>query len=84
MADPRRTLGAVCEKLGLEPADTLQTPTWNGTPLNEIYPWGTIRTPTPAANRATAEELSPRERDEVRARAWQYLETFDYKGFLGS
>ncbi len=83
MANPRGTLGPICEKLGLEPADTLQTPTWNGTPLDQVYPWGTIRTPTPAANRATAEELSPRERDEVRARGWQYLETFDYKSFLG-
>ena len=27
--------------------------------------------------------LSEPRRDEVRARAWQYLETFDYKGFLG-
>jgi hypothetical protein len=84
MADPRQTLGAVCEKLGLEAADTLRTPTWNGEPLQQVYPWGTIRTPTPAANRATAEELSPAERDEVRARAWQYLESFDYKSFLGS
>jgi hypothetical protein len=84
MANPQKTLGAVCEKLGLEAADTLKTPTWNGEPLQQVYPWGTIRTPTPAANRATAEELSPAERDEVRARAWQYLETFDYKSFLGS
>ena len=82
MADPQRTLGAVCEKLGLEPAEALRTPTWNGTPLTEIYPWGTIRTPTPEANRATARELTPRERDDVRARAWQYLEALDYKSFV--
>src|SRR5436309_11472619 len=43
MANPRGTLGAVCEKLGLERADALGVPTWNGTPLTEIYPWGTIR-----------------------------------------
>jgi hypothetical protein len=72
----------VCAKLGLEPADSLRTPTWNGSPLEEVYPWGTIRKATPQANRATAEELSRAERDEIRARTWQYLEVFDYKSFV--
>jgi len=82
MADPRRTLGALCTRLGLEPAESLATPSWNGVALDEIYPWGTIRKPTPENNRATAESLSARERAEIRSRAWQYLEVFDYKGFL--
>lgn len=80
--DPERTLGEVCEKLGLDRAESLKQPTWNGTELEEVYPWGTIRSATPQANRATAEELPSVERDEVRARAWQYLETFDYKSFV--
>ncbi len=82
MRDPRATLGVVCEAMGLEAAATLQTPTWNGQELEEIYPWGTIRKATPEANRATAEELSAAEREEVRARAWQYLDTFDYASFI--
>ena len=82
MADSQATLGAVCERLGLERAASLRTPTWNGTELQEVYPWGTIRRATPEANKATAEELSARERDEVRARAWQYLDVFDYKSFV--
>ena len=82
MADPRRTLGAVCTRLGLEPAESLVTPSWNGVALEEIYPWGTIRKPTLESNRVTAESLSERESAEVRARAWQYLEVFDYQGFL--
>ena len=82
MEDPLRTLGPVCEALGLEVSDTLKKTTWNGTELAEIYPWGTIRQATPRANKATAAELSAAERAEVRARAWQYLETFDYKGFV--
>jgi hypothetical protein len=82
MADSRSTLGGVCAKLGLEAAPTLGTPSWNGSPLEEIYPWGTIRRATPEANRATAEALSSAERNEVRGRAWQYLETFDYKSFI--
>jgi hypothetical protein len=82
IADSYHTLGEVCEKLGLERADSLRKPTWNGSELEELYPWGTIRAATPAANQATAEELSASERDEVRAHAWQYLETFDYKSFV--
>ncbi|MEI6043097.1 MAG: sulfotransferase [Chloroflexota bacterium] len=82
MADSLNTLGPICEKLGLEAALSLKTATWNSNPLEEIYPWGTIRKATPAANRATAEELSKPERDEIRARTWQYLEVFDYKGFI--
>lgn len=82
MADPHTTLGAVCKKMGLEAAESLRTPTWNGNKLEEIYPWGTIRTATPEANRATAAELSAREQDEIRSRTWQYLDVLDYKNFL--
>ncbi len=82
MADPAATLGALCEQLGLEAADALATPSWNGAPLEEVYPWGTIRTPTPEANHATARELSSEERAEVATRAWQYLEVFGYSSFL--
>jgi hypothetical protein len=79
LADPARTLGPVCQKLGLEAADTLKQPTWNGTELTEIYPWGTIRRATPEANRATALELSREEREEIRLRAEPYLDAFDYQ-----
>ena len=81
MRDPMTTLGAVLAELGLQKADSLRTPTWNGTSLREVYPWGTIRIPTPEANRETARALSPADHDEIRARTWQYIETFDYKEF---
>jgi hypothetical protein len=82
MADPLKTLGAVCAQLGLEAAESLKTPTWNGKELQEVYPWGTLRQVTPQVNRATADELSPEERADIRARTWQYLEIFDYKQFI--
>jgi hypothetical protein len=82
MADPHATLGAVCRKLGLDAAESLRHPTWNGAKLAEVYPWGTIRKATPEANLATARELSAGERDEVRARTWQYLDVFDYRSIL--
>jgi hypothetical protein len=84
MADPRQTLGDLCAKLGLSFSETLAQPSWNGTPLDEVYPWGTIRTPTPEANLATAHELSEDEREQVRARAWQYLDVLGYAGYLES
>lgn len=82
MADPYRTLGELCESLGLERSESLRTPTWNGVELEEVYPWGTLRKVTPEANQATAAELSQREQDEIRAYAWQYLDTFDYQSFV--
>ncbi|MGH3628561.1 MAG: sulfotransferase, partial [Sciscionella sp.] len=82
MANPQRTLGELCAKLDLHSSDRLATPSWNGTPLDEVYPWGTIRSPTPEANLATALELSAAEREAVRARAWQYLDVLGYSNFL--
>ena len=82
MANSYQTLGDLCQKLGLEPADSLRKPTWNGNELEEVYPWGTLRKVTPQANRATAEELSEHEREQIRAYTWQYLDVFDYRGFI--
>lgn len=82
MADPKRALAPVCDALGIEVADSLARPSWNGTELEQVYPWGTIRSATPAANRATAEELSRADRADIRQRAWQYLDVYDYRSFL--
>jgi hypothetical protein len=82
MRDARQTLGPVCERLGLAVTDTLSNVSWNGKKLDEVYPWGTIRSPTPAANLATAKELSASQIEEIRRRAWPYLEAFDYTSFL--
>jgi hypothetical protein len=82
MRDSKATLAPICEKLGLEPADSLKKFTWNGQSLKEVYPWGTIRTPTPEVNLATAKELNSTQIEEIRARACPYLETFDYKNFI--
>jgi hypothetical protein len=82
VADPAETLGELCDTLGLERASSLQVPSWNAEPLEEVYPWGTIRTATPDANRATAAELSRDEIDAIRARTWQYLDVLGYTDFI--
>ncbi len=82
MENSFQALGKLCQAVGVEPSETLRRISWNGGPLDEVYPWGTIRRATPEANRATARELSESETTEVRVRASHYLETFDYKSFL--
>jgi hypothetical protein len=82
MNDSVATLGEVCEKLGLRVADTLARPSWNGRELEQVYPWGTIRTATPEANLATANELTEDEQAEVRERALDYLKPFGYENYL--
>jgi Sulfotransferase family len=82
MADPKAALTGLCEALGIGADDALERPSWNGKTLEQVYPWGTIRTPTPEANRATAEELSSEERDAVRMHAGPFLEAFGYGDFF--
>jgi hypothetical protein len=82
VADPVRVLGRFLGKLGIGSSPTLGQPSWNGNALAEVYPWGTVRIPTPAANRATAEELTAAEVDEIRVRAGVLLESFGYTDFL--
>lgn len=81
MASPQETLGAVCTKLGLAAAPSLATTSWNGEALQEVFPWGTIRSATTEANVATARELTAAEREDVAVRAAQYLDLFDYQTF---
>lgn len=78
LADPHATLGNICTALGLESADSLGSPSWNGKPLESVYPWGTIRTPTTEANLATARELSPAEHAEIALRTGSFCELLGY------
>jgi hypothetical protein len=83
MADSTGTLGRVLDRIGLDPAaSSLGTPSWNGGALDQVYPWGTIRTPTPEANLATANQLDQTEKEAVRAAAGPYLDLLGYERFL--
>ena len=82
MEEPLKTLGAICEKLGVCPEESLGIPTWNSTELKEVYPWGTIRKASVEANRETAEELTGEERRLISTYAWQYLDVFNYSDFM--
>jgi hypothetical protein len=82
MADSTAALSPVLSRLGIGPHEALRQPSWNSSPLTEVYPWGTIRKATPEANRATAAELTSAQIEEVRLRAWQYLDVFGYREFI--
>lgn len=80
MRDSVSALKPVCEALGIDPnAPSLKQPSWNGNVLNEVYPWGTIRVPTPEQNAKEVQSLTPAERDDIRQRVWQYLDVLDYR-----
>jgi hypothetical protein len=80
--DPVGRLGEVCKAMGSGPADSLATPSWNGRKLEQVYPWGTIRTPTPEVNRATAAELSDEERKQVAIWTGPYIEKMGYQDWV--
>jgi len=82
LAHPKKTLGDLCRKLGVSAADSLAEVSWNGESLKEVYPWGTIRWANPAANRATAAELSKAEHQAVAERTAPFLQVLNYLHFL--
>jgi len=82
LAGSSPALSPICTALGIETTPSLDVPSWNGEPLQEVYPWGTIRTATSDANRATADELGTEEWHAIRDHAGLWLHVFDYERFL--
>jgi hypothetical protein len=82
VTDPVGVLGRFLANLDVDPNESLARPTWNGRTLEQVYPWGTVRTPTPEANRATADELNDVEKQEIGLRTKPFLELFGYDRFL--
>jgi len=78
VADPRGALRGVLGRMGVGDSPTLSQPSWNGQPLREVYPWGTIRIATTEANQKAAAELGPEEHEEVRRRAEPLLRALGY------
>jgi hypothetical protein len=84
MAEGARALAPLLAALGIEQSDALGRPSWNGQPLEEVFPWGTIRHATPEANRAAARELTKEQVEEIRLRTLPYLEPFGYSELPGA
>ena len=65
VANPAAAMTTLLGRLGLPMADECLYPSFNAVRLEQVYPWGTIRVPTPDANLATAAELSAAQRREL-------------------
>jgi len=66
-SDPAKTMEGLLKRLGLPMSPECLHPSFNGVKLEQVYPWGTIRVPTPEANLATANELSAAQKREMKA-----------------
>jgi hypothetical protein len=82
--NPSEALSAFGKNISIGPSPTLAAPSWNGQPLREVYPWGTIRVPTSDANLAAARSLSATEIDDVGLITRVFLKEFDYHGGVDS
>ena len=80
---PEDVLGKICKTLGLQPHVALREPSWNGNPLQEVYPFGTIRLANEATNLQTAAELSAEETASIYKWAKPYLPLLGYEGSAG-
>ncbi|MEN9558274.1 MAG: hypothetical protein RL141_643 [Candidatus Parcubacteria bacterium] len=80
VANPVDVLGGVLARMGCGSSPTLAAPSWNGKVLDQVYPWGTVRIPTPEANLATAAELPAADVDEIYARTHRWIVEFGYEG----
>lgn len=82
VADPKVAMSKLCRSLGLSWSETCLYPSWNGNKLEEVYPWGTIRIPTPEANIATANLLTDAQKAKIEQLSIVMLRQLGYEDFL--
>lgn len=66
VADRQAAVAALLSALGLEFSAKCLAPSFNGLALQQVKPWGTIRTATPEENMATANELDAAQKRAIR------------------
>jgi hypothetical protein len=79
VASPRDAMGKLADELGIGWDDALLQPTWNAQVMEQVYPWGTIRTPTTEANIATMNELDAAQKAGIKEVASVMLGHFGYE-----
>jgi len=84
VADPRATMTKLCGRLGLSYSDTCLYPSWNGVELKEVYPWGTVRIPTPEVNVATMNQLTDEEKGHIFSLSVVMQRILGYEQFWAS
>ena len=81
-ADPEEALRPILGAIGLEWAPECAYPSFNSERLVEVFPWGTIKTPTTESNLETLAELSTEEMKEIASLAGVLLPRLKYDDLL--
>jgi hypothetical protein len=81
VANPKAAMTKLCAQLGLSYSDTCLYPSWNGVKLQEVYPWGTVRVPTPEVNIATMNQLSDEEKAQIKSLSIVMQRILGYENF---
>lgn len=79
VADRKAAMGKLADQLGIGWSDALLAPSWNGVKMDQVYPWGTIRTPTTEANIATMNELNSHQKAAIKSITSLMLPHFNYE-----
>lgn len=82
VADRRTAMEGLAHKIGISWDDSLLNPSWNGTKMDQVYPWGTIRTATTEANLATMNELNGEQKSVIKGITALMLPHFDYESMV--
>ena len=81
VAEPKATMTKLCKDLGVGFSETCLYPSWNGQKLEQVYPWGTIRVPTPEVNIATMNQLSDAEKSQIKSLSIVMQRQLGYENF---
>jgi hypothetical protein len=82
VADRKKFFTKLARNLGISYSKTLEYPSWNGKELQDMFPWGTIRIPTPDMNKRTAGELRASEKRQVRSQTSVINKLLGYDTFI--
>jgi len=75
------TIRDLCDDLGVGYSEKCLYPSWNGQKLEQVYPWGTIRIPTPAVNVATMNQLTEAEKAQIKSLSIVMQKQLGYENF---
>ena len=82
VSDRKSAVANLLQGLGLEFSEKCMVPSFNGVELEQVKPWGTIRTATPEENVATANELDAGQKQRIREIAAVTHKLMGYDRFL--
>lgn len=77
VAHPESALSHVFDSIGLDRCSNIY-PSFNRKPLEQIYPWGTIKSATVNANIATARELNEDQIEAIQINCGPFLSNWGY------